>query len=498
MAEKTLKTRLVLAANTMDYWLANDKKPKKGEACLVVDENNQVYQIRYGDGVNYFADLPVWGSGETVVSVLNTPTSSDVALDVIVKRPDGTTASLTTTVAAATTAIAGVMTTADRGTLNNLKSAAFLDSTTAVNDSTSAVDTLLPTEKAVATFVESKINELPTPMVFKGTVGAGGTIEWSNFPPSGTAEGDTYKVITDHATTPVCKVGDTIIYNGSEWVIVPSGDEPSGTVTSVGISTQTSSVLSVSGGPVTSSGTLNIDHAVSGVTTGSYGDGTHVAKITVDDYGHVTSATTVAIPSATTAVKGITKKPSSGDSWVGVDSNNVITHSAPGLTTTSYGSNTVIPTLKVDAKGHVSSVTTVSIPSATTAAEGLTKLVYTDTTAAITINDNKISHNTSGATAGTYGDATHVAQITVDDYGHVTSATTAVITQPNAGLTVQANGTSVVKYTPNTPTTVNFKSGFMMGVTTVGDAITYAVTQTYDGGNATGTTADVLILDGNF
>jgi hypothetical protein len=105
----------------------------------------------------------------------------------------------------------------------------------------------------------------------------------------------------------------------TSWVSV-SG---TGTVTSVGLSAP--SEFSVSGSPVTISGTLGLDWAdqsanivfagpatgiattpgfralvtadlpTSGVTAATYGDGTHVAQVTVDNKGRVTSASSVAI-----------------------------------------------------------------------------------------------------------------------------------------------------------------------------------------------------------
>lgn len=60
---------------------------------------------------------------------------------------------------------------------------------------------------------------------------------------------------------------------------------------------------------------INIGHSLSGATDGTYGDGTHVAKVVVDAAGHVTSAEQVAInfPEVTVPVYGIVKDTDSGD-----------------------------------------------------------------------------------------------------------------------------------------------------------------------------------------
>ena len=61
--------------------------------------------------------------------------------------------------------------------------------------------------------------------------------------------------------------------------------------------------------------TVNIGHSLSGVTTGTYGDGTHVSKVVVDEAGHITSAEQVAItfPEVTVPVYDIVKDTDSGD-----------------------------------------------------------------------------------------------------------------------------------------------------------------------------------------
>lgn len=61
--------------------------------------------------------------------------------------------------------------------------------------------------------------------------------------------------------------------------------------------------------------TVNIGHSLSGATAGTYGDGTHVSKVVVDEAGHVTSAEQVAInfPEVTVPVYDIVKDADSGD-----------------------------------------------------------------------------------------------------------------------------------------------------------------------------------------
>lgn len=132
--------------------------------------------------------------------------------------------------------------------------AAWMDYTTSVTQGSSD----LITSGAVYT----AINNLPTPMQFKGTIGdagSGATYAWSQLPSASSSEGFTYKVISDHSSAPVCKAGDTIISNGTGWIVVPSGDEPSGTVTNVAMTVPTG--LTVSGSPITSSGTLAVSLA---------------------------------------------------------------------------------------------------------------------------------------------------------------------------------------------------------------------------------------------
>lgn len=169
--------------------------------------------------------------------------------------------------------------------------------------SNASTNTQYPSAKAVFDAIEA----LPEPMIFKGSLGTGGTI--TSLPTAAKGNtGYTYKVITAGTYASIAaKVGDTFISDGTAWVLIPSGDEPSGTVTSVAISA-TSPITIDSSAAITSSGTRTISHANSGATAGSYGDsaaqtpaygGTFkVPYITVNATGHVTgiSEHTVKIP----------------------------------------------------------------------------------------------------------------------------------------------------------------------------------------------------------
>ena len=59
---------------------------------------------------------------------------------------------------------------------------------------------------------------------------------------------------------------------------------------------------------------INLGHSLSGATAGTYGDGTHVTKVVVDEAGHVTNAEQVAIdfPEVTVPVYDIVKDTDSG------------------------------------------------------------------------------------------------------------------------------------------------------------------------------------------
>ena len=160
--------------------------------------------------------------------------------------------------------------------------------------------------------VYSAIDALPEPMVFKGSLGTNGTI--TALPVNGSATiGDTYKVITAGTyASKAAKVGDTFICltktsSANTWELIPSGDEPSGTVTSVGLQNATNGGLTVTGSPITTSGAITVGHTnviTAGTAKGddsktlTFGGTFTVPSVTYDVNGHITSkgTTTMTMP----------------------------------------------------------------------------------------------------------------------------------------------------------------------------------------------------------
>lgn len=137
------------------------------------------------------------------------------------------------------------------------------------------------TQIATTAFVQSAISGIPTPMQFKGTVGTDGTI--TTLPTAGSTNlGFVYKAISDGSSPVTYKSGDTVVCaeltSGTySWVVIPSGDEPSGTVTNVATG------AGLTGGPITESGTIkaNLNSETSIGTIGTSG----VKAVGVDSSG---------------------------------------------------------------------------------------------------------------------------------------------------------------------------------------------------------------------
>jgi len=149
------------------------------------------------------------------------------------------------------------------------------------------------------------------------------------------------------------------------------------------------------------------DASTSGVVAATYGDATHVPQVAVDTYGRVTAASNVSI---------------------------ILPESA-------------VTNLVSDLAARALSSTTVSAGSGLTGGGDLS-------------TNRTISLDTSGVTASTYGDATHVSQIAFDAFGRATSASSVAISLPESAVT---NLVSDLAARALTATTISVGTGLSGG-----------------------------------
>ena len=108
--------------------------------------------------------------------------------------------------------------------------AALTGTPTAPTATAGTNNTQIATTAFVKTATDNLKSEIGTPMHYKGA--------WTsnNSLPSSPATGDTYRATVDGSVQDVAtwKAGDTLVYGASAWDVIPSGDEPTGTVTHSG------------------------------------------------------------------------------------------------------------------------------------------------------------------------------------------------------------------------------------------------------------------------
>jgi hypothetical protein len=287
---------------------------------------------------------------------------------------------------------------------------------------------------------------------------------------------------------------------------------------------QTAPVIVVNG-----KGTITLSHASSGVAAATYGGSNRVIGYTVDQFGHITTASNVAIdqlPASAittgilTVARGGTGKDATGlvngqiligntvnsgfdlagitqtaPVIVSTDKGSIrLSHARSGVTAATYGSASLIPVITVDDNGHITVATTAtasSLPPATTNGQLLVGNtvsssfdVYTPAQSApiiVTVGKGTIvySHARSGVVAvDSYGSGAIIPVLAIDANGHITAAVNTAVAISAAAITsgtlVQGRGgTGFTGSTANGQTLIGntVSGGFDLATLTAGTGI---------------------------
>ena len=208
------------------------------------------------------------------------------------------------------------------------------------------------------------------------------------------------------------------------------GGNGTGTVTQVDTGT------GLTGGPITTSGTVSL--ANTAVTAGTYGNATTVSQITVDAQGRITSASNVSIASGGV---GTVTNVATGTGLTGgpVTSTGTISLANTAVVAADYGSASQVGAFTVDAQGRLTAASNVAINIAVANVSGaVPNTVNVIAGTGLSGGGNLASNVTvnlanTAVTLGSYGSATQVAAITIDAQGRITAAANVAVSGGGGG-----------------------------------------------------------------
>ena len=314
------------------------------------------------------------------------------------------------------------------GNYNDLTNKPIIDtalSTASLNTVQNQAISIALEDKASIQYVDNAISNIPSPMVFKGSLGSSGTI--SALPNASTANtGFTYKVIEAGTyASQTAEIGDIFISDGTAWILVPSGDDvanvvvtpvqSSGTKIAVITVDNTSTDLYTPAVPAPSTTSPSVDGTAAAGTSTSYARADHIhptdtSRASATDVSNLTTrvgSLETAIGTGGSVEGKITTAIEALDSSIAVTANEAIS----GITITD---------------GKISASTKISIPSysvATTAANGLMSAAdKAKINALSTVDNNTTYDNATTATAGLMTAADKVKLNSLTTYGVATTA----------------------------------------------------------------------------
>lgn len=274
--------------------------------------------------------------------------------------------------------------------------------------------------------------------------------------------GETTKTNAFDALAPTTTKGDIIVHNGSDNVRLPKGTDGyvlaadsaevsglkwqavGGTVSSVAMTVPT--FLSVSGTPITSTGTFAVTYSGSALPvvnggTGLTALGTAGQVVRVNsggtglEYATITGTGTVTDITAGTGLSGGT-----------ISTSGTIALANTAVTAGSYGSGSQVATFTVDAQGRLTSASNTSITPTGIGAVPSTRTISVGsglTGGGDLSSDRSIALTNTGVTATSYGSTSQVATFTVDAQGRITAASNASITPASIGAVPTSRSLSV-------------------------------------------------------
>ena len=248
--------------------------------------------------------------------------------------------------------------------------------------------------------------------------------------------------IPDISSTYLTAVSHNNTLTGNGTAASPLQVVTGGAVGSVNSVAMTSTDFTISGSPITNSGTLIANITATGVSSGTYGSSTQVPVLTVNAKGQVTNATTtsISIPTQGLTSVGILSASLTVTNSPRTTNGNITLETAPtGVTTGVYGSNSSIPQITIGPDGRITSAVNLAVGTpgsgiGTVTSVGLTSSTLTVTASPIT-SSGFLSVNlaASGVIAGIYGSSVNIPVFTVNSFGQITSATTSVINVSTLG-----------------------------------------------------------------
>ena len=248
--------------------------------------------------------------------------------------------------------------------------------------------------------------------------------------------------IPDISSTYLTAVSHNNTLTGNGTAASPLQVVTGGAVGSVNSVAMTSTDFTISGSPITSSGTIVANLATTGVSSGKYGSESQIPVITVNSKGQLTNATVASISFPTqglTSVGILSASLTVTNSPRTTDGNITVETGPTGVATGVYGSNSSIPQITIGADGRITSAVNLAVGTPGSGIGTVTSVGLTSSTLLVSsqpvTTDGFLSVNltASGVLAGTYGSSINIPVFTVNSFGQITSATTSVINVSTLG-----------------------------------------------------------------